>query len=502
MGEKLADLENSKQAVYQSLEDIRERISKGQELIQIFEREQREKELELISIINTIETASRQISELKSRGERRQKELENIALEKRSSESMISEIKVQVSEADREIKEIERIADSGLIQYEERKRQLELFNEEITNARIAVERAESKKNNIDQLLNRIEEYKKELVREKKSKEEALENLSQEKTRLSSGNLGIKDDIRAREQEKLNIERYLGEIREEKERISQYRDEIAKKKDELEQFLNRYQTQKYDLEIKQAKIEVQLDTYKDKLWEEFEVSYLHAIEFKKKHFNLSAAIKESREIKKKIDELGDVNVGAIKEYESVSERYKFLIDQRNDILNAMSSLKKIIDDMDKTIKDRFKESFDMIAMNFKNVFTELFGGGTAELRLEDESTPLECGIEIVAQPPGKKLQNINLMSGGEKTMTAIALMFAVLKAKPTPFCILDEVEASLDDINIDRFAKYLSNFKEIQFALVTHQKATMEYADALYGVTMPEQGVSKIISLKLGDEFPM
>jgi chromosome segregation protein len=169
---------------------------------------------------------------------------------------------------------------------------------------------------------------------------------------------------------------------------------------------------------------------------------------------------------------------------------------------MNSLKKIIDDMDKTIKNRFKKSFDMSVYNFKNAFTELFGGGTAELRLEDESNPLECGIEIVAQPPGKKLQNINLMSGGEKTMTAIALMFAVLKAKPTPFCILDEVEASLDDINIDRFAKYLSNFKEIQFALVTHQKATMEYADALYGVTMPEQGVSKIISLKLGDEFPI
>jgi chromosome segregation protein len=502
LAEKLADLENLKISGNQSLEDIRAKISKGQELIQIMEREQREKELELLSIINTIETTNRQLSELKARGERRQKELENIALEKRSSDSMISEIKVQVSEAGREIEEIERIADSGLIQYEERKRHLELINEEITNARIAVGRAESKKNNIEQLLNRIEEYKNELVREKKIKEQALENLSNEKTRLITGNLGIKDDIKTKELEKLNIERYLEEIREEKEKIFNNRDEIVKTKDEMEQFLNGYQIQKYELEIKQAKIETQLDTYKDKLWEEFEVSYLHAIEFKKRDFNLSAAIKESREIKRKIDELGDVNVGAIKEYELVSERYKFLTDQRNDILNAMNSLKKIIDDMDKTIKNRFKKSFDMIVYNFKNAFTELFGGGTAELRLEDESNPLECGIEIVAQPPGKKLQNINLMSGGEKTMTAIALMFAVLKAKPTPFCILDEVEASLDDINIDRFAKYLSNFKEIQFALVTHQKATMEYADALYGVTMPEQGVSKIISLKLGDEFPI
>ena len=214
------------------------------------------------------------------------------------------------------------------------------------------------------------------------------------------------------------------------------------------------------------------------------------------------MKESKEIKNRIKELGEVNVGAIKEYESVNERYEFLSEQRNDILSAMNSLKQIIDDMDKTIKQSFKESFDQIVLNFEGAFTELFGGGAAELRLEDENNPLECGIEIVAQPPGKKLQNINLMSGGEKTMTAIALMFAVLRAKPTPFCILDEVEAALDDANIDRFARYLTNFNKIQFALVTHQKATMEYADVLYGVTMPEQGISKIISLKLGDAFEL
>ena len=132
----------------------------------------------------------------------------------------------------------------------------------------------------------------------------------------------------------------------------------------------------------------------------------------------------------------------------------------------------------------------------------FGGGHAELRLDNEEDPLSSGIEIIAQPPGKKLQNINLMSGGEKTMTAIALMFAVLKTRPTPFCILDEVEAALDDNNIDRFGKYLRNFKDIQFAIVTHQKATMEHADVLYGVTMPEQGISKVISLRMGDDFEL
>ena len=157
-------------------------------------------------------------------------------------------------------------------------------------------------------------------------------------------------------------------------------------------------------------------------------------------------------------------------------------------------------MDKTIKIRFKESFDQIVINFEKQFQDLFGGGHAELRLSDENNPLESNIDIVAQPPGKKLQNINLLSGGEKTLTAIALMFAVLQAKPTPFCILDEVEAALDDANIDRFINCLRQFNDIQFTLVTHQKATMEHADVLYGVTMPEKGVSKVLSLSLEDDL--
>ena len=218
--------------------------------------------------------------------------------------------------------------------------------------------------------------------------------------------------------------------------------------------------------------------------------------------MSQAVKENREIKGRIRELGEVNVGSIKEYEQVSERYKFLTEQRSDILSAMEELNKIISDMDTTIKTKFKENFDQVVTNFEDIFKELFGGGHAELRLEDENNPLESGIDIIAQPPGKKLQNINLMSGGEKTMTAIALMFAVLKTKPTPFCILDEVEAALDDTNIDRFANYLRKFNGIQFALVTHQKATMEHADVLYGVTMAEKGISKVLSLRLGDNFEL
>lgn len=502
LGEKLASMEQSKVSGDHELEKLRAAILQGQDQIQKTDREHREKELELLSKENAIGTMSQQLSDLKQSDEKHQKELDNIMAEMKSSEAMIDEIKVVVQRASAEIEEIERKADTGLIQYEERKLQLEAINEEITKARVAVGTAESQKNHVDQLLTRIEDYKKELTEEKSSKEQFLLALDGQKLSLLNGDNSLESEIKTKEEEKEAIERYLEEIQEEKDAVSKYLNEITRKKDEMDEILNGFQTQKYELEIKQAKFETQLDSYKDKLWEEFEISYLQAIEFKKKEFNLAAAVKESREIKNRIKELGEVNVGAIKEYESVSERYEFLNEQRNDILGAMNSLRQIIEDMDKTIRQSFKESFDKIVLNFESAFTELFGGGAAELRLEDENNPLECGIEIVAQPPGKKLQNINLMSGGEKTMTAIALMFAVLKAKPTPFCILDEVEAALDDANIDRFARYLTNFNEIQFALVTHQKATMEYADVLYGVTMPEQGISKIISLKLGDAFEL
>ena len=274
--------------------------------------------------------------------------------------------------------------------------------------------------------------------------------------------------------------------------SQEREELLKK-------ITALQDNKYEAEIRIARQETQLENYKEKLWEEFEISYIQAIEFKKQDFIMAPAVKENREIKTKIKELGEVNVGAIKEYKTVKERYDFLNGQKNDIETSMNELLKIIEDMDKIIKARFKESFDRIAENFELVFKEFFGGGTANIRLDNEEDPLNAVIEITAQPPGKQLRHINLLSGGEKTMTAIALMFAVLKTKPTPCCILDEVEAALDDSNIDIFANYLKNFDDIQFTLITHQKATMEHADVMYGVTMPERGISKIYSLSLGEE---
>jgi chromosome segregation protein len=253
-----------------------------------------------------------------------------------------------------------------------------------------------------------------------------------------------------------------------------------------------------MEVELGRQDTRIASWKEKLFEEFELSYVHALDYRREDFVMSRAVSENREIKARLRELGEVNPGSIREYDETKERYDFLTEQRDDILGSMSDYRKIVTDMDKISKEKFRECFDTVVTNFDETFKLLFGGGKGELRLEDENDPLESGIIISIRPPGKTgLVNIDSYSGGEKSMIAIALMFAILKAKPSPFCILDEIDAALDETNIDRFANYIVNFKDTQFTLVTHQRSTMEYADALFGVTMQEQGITTILSLELG-----
>jgi len=255
-----------------------------------------------------------------------------------------------------------------------------------------------------------------------------------------------------------------------------------------------------MEVELGRQETRLATWKEKLFEEFELSYVHALEFKKEGFVMSTAVKENREIKERMKELGEVNPGSIREYDETSERYSFLTVQRDDVVASMKDFQDIVRDMDKISREKFRETFERVSEIFSETFTLLFGGGKGQILLEDENDPLECGIDIKIRPPGKNiLASIDSYSGGEKSMIAIALLFSILRAKPTPFCILDEIDAALDDTNIHRFANYVTGFGGTQFALVTHQRATMEYADALFGVTMQEQGVTTVLSLLLGEK---
>lgn len=457
----------------------------------------REGEMALLGIENEIKGFEAQLADLAGSKAKWQREIESIESEMTSSGSMIDELDKEAAEAESESRALEQQADAGAQTQNDKKNRVEELSRIITETKIALNASESERNRIVSLEERISTYLADLASDRKSKISQLKALANARTEIDDSDEQLGIVIREKEDIREELESNLRDIQREKDLITGYLKEITAKRESLEENLTGLQSEKYELDLKLARNEAQVEGYKEKLWEEFEISYLQAIDFKHHEFNMAAAQRESREIRNRMKELGEVNIGAIKEYETVSERYEFLTTQRRDLLEAIASLRKIIDDMDRTIKANFRESFEKISANFEAAFVELFGGGSAELRLEDENKPLECGIEIVAQPPGKKLQNINLLSGGEKTMTAIALMFAVLRAKPTPFCILDEVEAALDDANINRFAEYLKNFSEIQFALVTHQKATMEYADVLYGVTMPEQGISKVLSLRLG-----
>ncbi|WP_068619425.1 chromosome segregation protein SMC [Paenibacillus tuaregi] len=254
------------------------------------------------------------------------------------------------------------------------------------------------------------------------------------------------------------------------------------------------------EIQANRLDVELENILKKLSEDYELTYERAKQRYTVPEDVAQTQGEVRELKRSISALGEVNLGAIEEFQRVSERYEFLSEQKNDLVEAKTTLYQVIREMDDEMSKRFKITFDAIRREFGTVFTKLFGGGSADLILLDPSNLLETGIDIVAQPPGKKLQNLQLLSGGERALTAMALLFAILQVKPVPFCVLDEVEAALDEANVIRFAQYLREFSEqTQFIVVTHRKGTMEEADVLYGVTMEEGGVSKLVSVRLEDD---
>ncbi len=268
-------------------------------------------------------------------------------------------------------------------------------------------------------------------------------------------------------------------------------------------LREVEEQMRQTEIAANRFDVELDNSLRKLSEEYELSFELAKEQYPVPEDIAGTQNEVRDLKRQISALGDVNFGAIEEYERVKERYEFLSEQKNDLIEAKTTLYQVIKEMDDEMSKRFKSTFEAIRSHFVVVFSKLFGGGRADLVLVEPDRVLETGIDIVAQPPGKKLQNLQLLSGGERALTAIALLFAILQVKPVPFCVLDEVEAALDEANVSRFAQYLREFSELtQFIVVTHRKGTMEEADVLYGVTMEEGGVSKLVSVRLEEDSEM
>ena len=446
------------------------------------------------------EHAESLVKEDEGAAERFRSNMETLASDIERAASMIEGHRQKIKDAEQEYADAEARAEALMKEAEDIRPVIEEDNEKIVALKVRIGERESRMLADNEMIERVRDTVTELETSIEDNLAIQKALTADRENLASSGEKSGDMERALSQEKAALEERIADITAKLDEGRGRSEALMEAQKKNREDLEKIRDDRYKLEVRTARNETLLDTQKDKLWDEFEVSYAEALDMRDENFAITAGNRESREIRLRLAELGDVNVGAIEEYKAVSKRYEFMTAQETDLTKAMTELNEIITNMDRTIRNRFKENFDRVVENFEQSFKELFGGGYAELRLEDESKPLESGIEITAQPPGKKLKNINLLSGGEKTLTAIALMFAVLKAKPTPFVILDEVEAALDEVNIERFSDYLKNFENIQFALITHQKATMEHADVLYGVTMPEQGISRMLSLKLGDEF--
>ncbi|HET6872115.1 MAG TPA: chromosome segregation protein SMC, partial [Sporolactobacillaceae bacterium] len=371
------------------------------------------------------------------------------------------------------------------------------LNEELTNLKVSVGRQQEVVSAQSAKVNRLQGEKDNLENEIRETDQAKMRLGEVVQHHSGDRETIREQLEVLRKDKEAVTKWISERRSLRLALYETMQEDEAELKEIKRLHRGITEALRREEVALERLDVELETFLNTLREDYELGYESAKENYPLTLDEADARKQVKLIKRAIEELGNVNIGAIDEFERVSTRLTFLNSQRDDLLEAKQTLLDVIEEMDEEVSKRFEESFRAIRSHFQNVFSELFGGGRADLVLTDPDNYLESGVDILAQPPGKKLQHLSLLSGGERALTAIALLFAILKVRPVPFCVLDEVEAALDDANVDRYADYLTKFsKETQFIVVTHRKGTMEKADVLYGVTMQESGISKLVSVRL------
>ena len=460
-----------------------------------------EKELQDIEIVYAAEnqkmvSIEENIYKLEQRRDKLKEEELSINKQKEESIKQKEEKEQEVEKLNSEIKSLSEEVEQFATVNKDNQKYIDDLNFDITNLKISVSSFIESEASIEEFVERI-------------RQEILNNNNNIENKNNTLNQAIKENAELQTKiDNLNseIEQIKAEVNnssENIEKLKQLRTEknelLDKKEEEItNQFsiLEGLKEQIVKMDFKKTKLEQDIEQLINTLWDEYEITPNNAGKYKKPN-NIAQAQKEVSSIREKIKDLGSINIDSIEEYKKISERYDFMCEQRLDLENTVAKLRKVISEMTQTMEQQFKEKFEIINKNFNEVFIELFGGGKAELILTDEDNVLECGIDIRVQPTGKKLQNMMLLSGGEKAFTAIALLFAILKINPAPFCILDEIEAALDDVNVYRFAEYLKKFSQAsQFLVITHRKGTMEVADTVYGVTMEENGISKLLSMKL------
>ena len=461
-----------------------------------------EKELQEIDITYATEkqkviAIDENISKIENRLNKLKEEQENLENQKQEAMNIKENINKQIQELTEETEKLTKIITEFTELNKDNQKYIDDLNYDITNLKISVSSFDESEASIEEIQERIKTEIENANKSMNNKNNQIEQIKHDNSELEKSIEETNDKIAKIKEEVKNSGTKIEKLKQERinknEKLSKQEQDITNKFKTIEEL----KAQIVKIDVKKNKLEEDMNAIINKMWEEYELTPNTAPEYKKPD-NVALTQKKVNRLREEIKELGSVNVDAIEEYKTMKERYDFMCEQRVDLEDTMNKLRKIIAEMTATMKEQFKRQFVIINKNFEEVFRELFGGGNASLQLEDEENILECGIEINVQPPGKKLQNMMLLSGGEKAFTAIALLFAILKINPAPFCVLDEIEAALDDVNVYRFAEYLKKFsQQTQFLVITHRKGTMEAADTVYGVTMEENGISKLLSMKLG-----
>ena len=487
--ERVAKLVKEKEEYEGNIEDTLEAVA-------ALEKEMQESEIVYATEKQKVVSEEEAIKKIEDRLTKIREEESSIKEQKEISikeqERLKEKIKALTEESNKLTEEINEYA---LLNKDDQK-YIDDLNFDITNLKISVSSFDESEESINEMIDRINldiENTKTVIN---NKTEQREKITKENEDLEKAIKDIESEIEKLKDDTQNSGTKIDELKKERtsknEKLNDTEESVLDQMKKIEDLKN----QVIKCDIKKSKYETEKEQIISKMWEEYELTPSEAESFEHPK-NVQEVQKRVNSLRNEIKELGSINIDSIEEYKKLKERYDFMSEQRLDLENTMTKLKKVIADLTDVMKTQFAEKFQVINNNFGEVFAELFGGGKAELKLTDAENVLESGIEIEVQPPGKKLQNMSLLSGGERAFTAIALLFAILKINPAPFCVLHEIEAALDDVNVYRFADYLRKFSEnTQFLVITHRKGTMEASDTVYGITMEENGISKLLSMNL------
>lgn len=450
--------------------------------------------IEKTKVQSKINSISEEEIKLKLELNKAKENLKNVEDEIASNSEKLNSSKENISAIEEKIKSISDEEESLKNKLKESNINIENYREILTDLRVEKAKIDeitiNKDNELLRIKGEIKDYTLKIENLEKEANTLKENKDKYSEILKNNKITIKDTLDMLS----NMEKLISDNEIERIKLKEVITKVKEKEENLNLELEASEKELHKYQVNLARIETEKESLLNKLNEEYELTYAEALNFKEPVENVAELKENVAQIKQEIGSLGSVNVGAIEEYKEVKEKYSFMTSQKEDLVQAKDELLKVIEEMTDKMRVVFKENFSMLRKNFNETFKELFKGGSADLILTD-GDELTSKIDINVEPPGKKLQNINLLSGGEKVLSAIALLFGILKMKPTPFCILDEIEAALDDANVVRYAEFLKKFSNnIQFIVITHRKGTMEASDVLYGVTMEEKGVSKVVSV--------